>query len=188
MNQDATGEALSDLSALRFVPHGEEGFPRGTCESCGRFLWSEGGFKVPALKGLFCSLTCTECGIAERTNSRKKIPGAPIGSGARLLAYLKSEAPEIYAQLLNACESASNQKACLECGTALEGKRSGSQFCSAAHRMRFRRSGKSRTSQNGTFIANTPIGKQGLTDAKNANWTHTPRNPISALSAPQDGE
>ena len=33
--------------------------------------------------------------------SDQKIPGAPIGNGARLLAYLKTEAPQVYAKLID---------------------------------------------------------------------------------------
>ena len=43
-----------NLQMLKHIPAGTEGHPRGTRESCGLHLWSEGGYRVPGLKGLFC--------------------------------------------------------------------------------------------------------------------------------------
>ena len=58
-----------------------------------------------------------------------------------------------------------SSKTCRECGVSLQGKRTGSEFCSDVHRKRF---AKSSTARKSAFIAETPIGKQGLTDAQNA--------------------
>ena len=126
------------LECLRVIPLGKKGEHRGSCASCGLHLWSEGGYRVPGLTGLFCSLLCMECAIAEKTGQTKKIPGSPIGNGARLLAYLKTEAPALYAKLT---EGVSGLKAagCLECGVPLDHKQSGARFCSDVHRMRFRK-------------------------------------------------
>lgn len=88
------------LDPLRFVPVGQLGDPRGSCDDCGLYIWSDGGYRVPGLKGIFCSLVCLECAIAKHTGQTKRIPGAPIGSGARLLAYLRIEAPALYRTLL----------------------------------------------------------------------------------------
>jgi hypothetical protein len=63
-----------------------------------------------------------------------------------------------------------NTRCCRECGVSLDGKRSDSEFCSDVHRKRF---AKSATSQNRRFIAETPIGKQGLTKAENGKSTDT---------------
>ena len=57
-------------------------------------------------------------------------------------------------------------KECLECGVPLHGKRSDSEFCSRTHLMRHRR--RTQTGQNCENSGNTPIGKQGLTLAQNA--------------------
>src|SRR5208337_2162378 len=64
------------------TPAGIEGHPRGRCESCGRHLWSEGGYRVPGLKGLFCSLVCIECSIAEKMGQETDCPGADRQRGA----------------------------------------------------------------------------------------------------------
>jgi len=61
-------------------------------------------------------------------------------------------------------------KTCLECGIPLEGKRADSQFCSGVHRKRFT---KSSTAKKVAFIAETPIGKQGLMDVQNGGSTNT---------------
>jgi hypothetical protein len=86
-----------NLEILKHIPAGTEGRPRGIYESCGLHVWTDGGYRVPGLKGLFCSLVGIECGTGERTGQKKQIAGAPIGSGARLLFYLKTAAPQIYA-------------------------------------------------------------------------------------------
>jgi hypothetical protein len=109
-----------NLETLGHVPVGTQGHPRGTCESCGFYLWHEGGYRVPRLKGLFCSLVCIECAISEKTEQKKRIAGASIGSGARLLLYLRTTAPGIYARL---GQEAFDLNRCLECGTPLNGKR-----------------------------------------------------------------
>ena len=108
-----------------------------------RYLWpasleGKGGYRLPGLKGLFCSLVCIECGIAEKTGQKKRSFGAPIGSGSRLLLYLKTAAPGIYAQLAQGGQ-AFDPKRCLECGTPLNGKRADAAFCSRTHMMRYRR-------------------------------------------------
>ena len=126
------------LECLRVIPPGKKGERRGSCASCGLHLWSEGGYRIPGIQGLFCSLLCMECAIAEKTGQTKKIPGAPIGNGARLLAYLKTEAPQVYAKL-TAAMPMSSRKSCLECGVPLDHKQSGARFCSNVHRMRFRK-------------------------------------------------
>ena len=154
-----------NLEMLKHTPAGTEGHPRGTCESCGLHLWSDGGYRVPGLKGLFCSLTCIECGIADKTGQKKRIAGAPIGSRARLLLYLKTAAPRIFAELAQGSEAAGSKR-CLECGTPLNGKRIDSEFCSHTHQMRLLR--KSKTSEKHENSRHRPIGKQGLMEAQNA--------------------
>jgi hypothetical protein len=155
-----------NLEMLKRIPAGAEGHPRGSCGSCGLYLWSEGGYRVAGLKGLFCSLVCIECGIGDKTGQTKQAR-APIGSGARLLLYLKAVAPGIYGQLAQGGE-ATDSKRCLECGTPLNGKRADAEFCSRTHNMRFRRHQKSQTTQNWQISGNTPIQKTGLSEAQNA--------------------
>ena len=169
-----------NLEILKNIPAETGGHSRGACESCGFYLWSKSGYRIPDLKGLFCSIACIECAVTEKTRRRKKIPAAPIGSGARLLAYLKTVAPEIYARLAQGLPPADSRK-CLECGTPLRGKRADSEFCNPAHRMRFRR--KSRTSQNREISANMLIGKQGLTEVENTSWTLGPHQASEAVPA-----
>jgi len=150
------------LELLRFVPSGTEGHSRGVCESCGLFIWSDGGYRVPSFRGIFCSLACIECGIAENSGRTKRIAGAPIGSGSLLLAHLRSVAPELYAKL-SAELPATQQNDCLECGASLDGKRADSEFCSDAHRKRFR---KSQPTEKARIIAETPIQNTLLTEAQ----------------------
>ncbi|MFY9531446.1 MAG: hypothetical protein WBC04_12375 [Candidatus Acidiferrales bacterium] len=156
---------IDPLALLRFIPAGKEGQPRGACESCDLLLWSDGGYRVPGLKGLCCSLVCIECAIATKTGQRKKIAEASIGSGARLMVYLRSEAPELYAKLAD-----QSHRTCKTCGTTLEELRVDAAFCSDTCRKRF---GKSKTGEKPGIIAETPIGKQGLTDARFPRSTDT---------------
>jgi hypothetical protein len=95
-----------NLEMLRHVPAGTAGYSRGSCEGCGLHLWSDGGYRGPGLKGLFCSLLRIECGVADKTGQKKRIADVPVGSGSRLLLYLKSAAPEIYAHLVQDGEGA----------------------------------------------------------------------------------
>jgi len=158
------------LETLRVIRSNEESHRHGSCKSCGLCFSSKGGYRVLGLKGLFCSLVCIECGIAEKTGQKKQIAGAPIGSGARLLLYLKTAAPAIYAQLAQGRETA-DPKRCLECGTPLNGKRVDSRFCGHAHQMRFSR--KSSTVEKPENSRHMPIEKQGLTNAQNCGSTDT---------------
>ena len=45
---------------LKEVPPGEHGLPRGNCESCNLYLWSEGGYKILNCKGYYCTVLCVE--------------------------------------------------------------------------------------------------------------------------------
>jgi hypothetical protein len=83
------------LSPFRVVPPGAPGVPRGACESCGLYLWDDGGYKIPGLDGIYCSVLCIECAIADATGETKKIPGRVLGDGYRLQVYLRF-LPEMY--------------------------------------------------------------------------------------------
>jgi hypothetical protein len=69
--------------------------------------------------------------------------------------------------------SNSNSKGCLECGIRLDAKRADAKFCSRTHMMRYRRCKLSKSLGKRQIIGNTPIGKQGLTHARNGESTNT---------------
>jgi len=165
------------LEMFRHIPAGTGDHSRSTCEICGLHFSGEGCYRIPGLKGLFCSLVCIECGVAEKTGQKKRIAGAPIGSAARLLLYLKTAAPGIYAQL--APREANDAKRYLQCGTPLNGKRSDSRFCGHAHQVRFLR--KTSTIEKLENSRHTPIGKQRLTEAQNGGSMNTSIRSTQAL-------
>ena len=160
------------IESLQVIRAGGKGHPRGSCESCGFFLWSDGGYCVPGLKGLYCSLVCIECAIAEKIGNTRKIPGVPIRKGARLLAHLKIEAPELYRKLVGAVE---NQRpgycqnpACPNGDDGmpadLESLKAGARYCSDACRMQAHRSPRQKKSGSKTpaFIEFFRNGEQGV--------------------------
>jgi hypothetical protein len=75
----------------------------------------------------------------------------------------------------------SNAKGCLECAATLDGKRADADFCSRTHMMRYRRRKLSRTGQKCELSGNTPIGKQGLTDAQKSGSMNILTRPTQAL-------
>jgi hypothetical protein len=115
---------------LRHIPAGSVGAPRGNCEGCGMSIWSEGGYRVPGLPGIHCSIKCIEtvlfgheccrwCGckmdkpyssidsrLCSRDCSEKyyaQVMGdktARLGSGKRFLLWLEENRPAVYRQLL----------------------------------------------------------------------------------------
>jgi hypothetical protein len=115
---------------LRHIPGGSVGSPRGSCEGCGTFTWSDGGYRVPGLPGIHCSIKCVEtvlfghercrwCGrkmdkphssIDSRLCSRDcskyyytQVLGdktARLGSGKRLVLWLAKNRAAVYRQLL----------------------------------------------------------------------------------------
>jgi hypothetical protein len=118
-----------DWAALRLVPNGEISQPRGSCQQCGKSLGFGGAYRVPGLRGLFCSIACIEtvlfgqrhcrwCGadlekvyneIGSRLCSRNcevnykaHVFGdrsAALGSGRRLLVLLQRKQPALYRKL-----------------------------------------------------------------------------------------
>jgi predicted nucleic acid-binding Zn ribbon protein len=122
--------ALVGWSILRLVPNGNVSQPRGTCEGCSQSLWSDGAYRVPGLRGLYCSITCIEtllfgqehcrwCGAAMEKpyvgigsrvcseecgeNYNAHVLGdrsAALGSGKRLLLWLQREQPDSYRKLI----------------------------------------------------------------------------------------
>ena len=115
---------------LRHIPGASVGSPRGNCEGCGMFIWSEGGYRVPGLPGIHCSIKCIEtvlfgqercrwCGRKmdkphSSIDSRLCSPDcsekyyahvlgdktARLGSGKRFMLWLKENRPAVYRQLL----------------------------------------------------------------------------------------
>ena len=140
-----------DWSALREIPPGSHGTPRGYCESCGLYIWSEGGLKILGIRGLFCRVLCFECelfgpgkcrwcgeklkGAAKFCGDacRKKSEPVKFGDGTRLLTYLSHRHPGLYQRLTSHDEAA----ACLACGDPLGRKKSGARFCDDRCRKRY---------------------------------------------------
>ncbi len=157
------GRRLVDWSALRQDLPGQYGTPRGSCEGCRLYLWSDGALRVPGLRGLFCRVSCLECTLfgpgrcrwcAASLGStakkfcdghcRKQSDRTQFGGGDRLLNFLSHQYPALYEQLIGR-----RGHTCLNCGISLEGKRSDSKFCSHQCQLEFRRrtmSGKLRKS------------------------------------------
>lgn len=53
---------METLEQFITLPTGVEGSPRGSgsCDGCGRFIWSDGGYQIPGLAGIHCSIQCVE--------------------------------------------------------------------------------------------------------------------------------
>jgi len=149
-----------DWKELREIPPGSHGTPRGYCEGCGLYVWSEGGLKVPGVRGLFCSVLCFECelfgagrcrwcgeklkGVGKFCGDacRKKSEPVKFGDGTRLLNFLSRRHPSLYQRLIG-----QNAGVCLNCSGPLAEKNEGAKFCSPGCKQRFwRKSGNSRKS------------------------------------------
>ena len=188
------GQRVVDWSALRQELPGSEGIPRGYCESCRLFLWSDGGLKVPGLRGVYCCVLCLECELfgpgrcrwcsapLESTakkhcdaHCRKQSDRTRFGDGTRLLKFLSHRHPRLYEELVG-----KRGHACLCCEISLQGKRSDSTFCSHQCQLEFRRrtmSGKLRKS-----------GDSRLTDSIKSSTYEAPKTgplptPVQAREA-----
>ncbi len=159
-------------TALGDIPPGQPGFPRGNCESCGLYIWSDGSYKIPDRKGLYCTILCIECGLFGNGNCRwcgykvgssKKFCNevcrnqsnqTKFGNGVRLLNYLARYHPALYQQL--------TAKGCENCFDPLTDKREGASFCTSRCKVAFhRKSGNNSISGNNR---NTPQQNQTVTD------------------------
>jgi len=117
------------MEIFRHVSEGIEGHPRGSCEGCGKHIWSGGGFKAPGIPGVSCSVECLETvlfgqehcrwcgaemrkpyiGISSRLCSEdceesywKHVEGdksAALGMGKRFVLWLQVHQPEAYRRL-----------------------------------------------------------------------------------------
>lgn len=174
------GAVRIDWSALREVPPGHRGAPRGHCEGCGLYIWSEGGLKIPGVRGLFCSVLCLECGLfgpggcrwcgaglagAGRFCSgphRTRSSETRFGNGRRLLNFLSRLHPGPYRRLIGREERVTGP--CQNCGGPLGGKNEGARFCSPACRQRsWRKSETPEKPQNGrcrTLSNQAPTGPE----------------------------
>lgn len=115
---------------FRVTPPGTEGQPRGSCEGCSLPIWSEGDYRMPGVRGLFCRISCVEtvlfgtgrcrwcgwkmdgpytsvdsrlCSSDCSENYYAHVLGsrtAALGTGRRLLVWLQSNQPETYRRLL----------------------------------------------------------------------------------------
>ncbi len=154
----ASNRRVIDWSTLRQQLPGQYGTPRGYCEGCRLYLWSDGGLKVPGLRGIYCSILCVECELfgpgrcrwcaAPLGSTAKKFcgghchrqsQGVRFGDGARLLKFLSNRHPRLYEELVG-----KRGHICLDCGISLEEKRSDSKFCSHQCQLEFRRRTMSR--------------------------------------------
>jgi len=115
------------------------------------------GQKLLHERGVWITEACDKCGrlLGSVRWTRKDEPGEWCSAECRdgIRVALKA-----------------HTRCCRECCVSLEGKPSDSEFCSDVHRKRF---AKSATSQKRRFIAETPIGKQGLTKSENGDSTAT---------------
>lgn len=167
------GQHIVDWSALRQELPGSEGTPRGYCEGCRLFLWSDGALRVPGLRGLFCSVSCLECTLfgpgrcrwcaAPLGSTAKKFcdahchrqsQGVRFGDGTRLLKFLSHRHPRLYEELVG-----KRGHACLNCDHSLEGKPSDTKFCSDACRKKFHRCTMSGKSQKSGLYPDTGIAE-----------------------------
>jgi hypothetical protein len=155
--------------ALREIPAGSRGSPRGYCESCRLYIWSDGGLKVPGVRGYYCTVVCLECQLfgsgkcrwcGDKLDSgaqkfcseshRKQSNETRFGNGTRLLAFLARKQPGAYHRLTHRGDAF-----CLGCGDPLGDKRSGAQFCDDKCRKRY--CGTSPTSPKTGINAETPL-------------------------------
>ncbi len=137
--------------ALNEVPPGESGFPRGNCESCSLYIWSDGALKIPGVRGFYCSVLCLECSLfgsskcrwcGERLgrgaqkfcceSHRKQSNETRFGDGTRLLNFLSAKHPKLYQRLVGQGDAF-----CLTCNDSLDGKRDGARFCDDRCRKRY---------------------------------------------------
>ena len=140
-----------DWSVLREIPPGSRGSPRGYCDSCGLYIWSDGGLKIPGVRGFYCSALCLECSLfgpgkcrwcGDKLESsaakfcceshRKQSNETRFGDGTRLLGFLSAKHPKLYQRLVSRGDAF-----CLTCNDPLDGKRDGARFCDDRCKVRY---------------------------------------------------
>ena len=155
-------------SALREIPAGSRGSPRGYCESCRLYIWSDGGLKIPGVRGFYCTVVCLECHLfgsgkcrwcGDKLDSgaqkfcseshRKQSNETRFGDGTRLLGFLARKQPGAYHLLVHRGDAF-----CLTCNDPLDGRRDGARFCNDRCKIRYWR--KSENSSKSGNNRNTP--------------------------------
>ncbi len=160
-------KAYVDWKSIREIPQGERGTPRGFCESCSSYIWSDGALKIPGVRGRFCSVLCVECklfgpGLCRWCGEKldgggqkfccqahgKKSNETKFGDGTRLLGLLARNHPGLHHRLTHRGDAF-----CLGCGDPLGDKRSGAQFCSDKCKVRYWRKSENsaETGNNGNM-------------------------------------
>ncbi len=171
-----SNQRVVDWQPLRVIPPGERGLPRGYCESCSLYIWSTGGYRIPNIRGVFCSIACVEsrlfgtahcrqCGDPLQRSTgqrfcgdvcRKKPLPKTFGDGSQLLTYLSNRHPSVYGRVM----SGRGVGSCLNCNGRIEGKRNGSKYCSDACKVAYSR--KSRTTRKAGNNRNNVLQTQEL--------------------------
>lgn len=179
----ASNQRVVDWQPLRVIPPGEPGTPRGFCESCALYIWTEGGYKVPGVRGIFCSIGCVEsrlfgtahcrqCGdpLSRSTGQRfcsdvcrKKPLPKHFGDGSQLLAYLSHRYPSVYGRLM----SGRGVGSCLNCNGRIEGRRNDSRYCSDTCKVAYsRKSGTTgKAGNNRNNVLQTQALREGVLTA-----------------------
>ena len=187
------GQRVVNWEPLRVIPPGEPGLPCGFCESCALYIWVEGGYKIPGVRGIFCSIVCVEsrlfgtahcrqCGdtLSRSTGQRfcsdvcrKKPLPKHFGDGTQLLAYLSHRHPSLYNRVM----SGRSVGSCLNCNGRIEGKRNDSKYCSDACKVAYSR--KSRTGEkagnNRNSLLQTHALRVGVSTAPLSTPVQTPK-------------
>lgn len=172
----ASGQRVVDWEPIRVIPPGEPGMPRGFCQSCALYIWAEGGYKIPGVRGIFCSIACVECELFGTRRCRqcgdplprstgqrfcgdvcrKKPLPKHFSGGSQLLAYLSHRHPGVYGRVM----SGRSVVSCLNCNGRTGGKRSDSKYCSDACKVAYSR--KSRTAGKGGNNRNSLLKTHAL--------------------------
>ena len=189
------GRRTVDWEPLRVIPPGELGLPRGFCESCALYIWVEGGYKIPGVRGTFCSISCAEsrlfgfghcrqCGDPLQRSSgqrfcsdlcRKKPLPKHFGDGSQLLAYLSHRHFGLYDRVM----SGKGVGSCLNCNGRIEGKRNDSKYCSDACKVAYSR--RSQTTEKAGNNRNSLLQSQALREGVSTAPLPTPVQPPKAL-------
>lgn len=177
-----------EWSALREIPPGEHGTPRGFCESCSLYIWSDGALKVAGIRGLFCCVLCFECELfgsgkcrwcGEKLKGagkfcgdacRKKSEPVKFGDGTRLLNFISRWHPGLHRRLLG-----QGQAACLTCDDPLNSKRADARFCSDRCKKAYQR--KSATSSKSGNSRDTDLMESNTYEGPKNGTVLPPREP-----------
>ena len=177
------GTRVVEWEPIRVIPPGEPGVPRGFCQSCALYIWAEGGYKIPGVRGIFCSIACVEsqlfgfghcrwCGDPLQRSTgqrfcsdvcRKKPLPKTFGGGSQLLTYLSNRHPSVYGRVM----SGRGVGSCVNCNGRIQGKRNGSKYCSNACKAAYsRKSGTTgKAGNNRNNLLQTQALREGVSTA-----------------------